>query len=342
MPDIPAGKGAKMMATASNVKPLAVAPPAGPNRKNKRRRTRVLPCSPAAIPIAFTARYHAIKFRDPHTCRKRASNRGEAPPQRRGRDAKKAAFSLIKLSLTLLNTSRFPQLKTNKKTGIDIGGSDDGTPSGPQQLSAPSSREARGGNAAAVASRLKPGFLKGSRAYLVGTSCYLPPKEDFVHKTFMINAIRKSVSFGLPFVGVDCMPVGERGERLKGREREGTAEEEVDSNCCRCSLVRFASPLEQVAPGKSSEGARISIRAPRMYPRFGRRGREKTVPDPSRGRGSDSSERGESDAGKQQELGRREDAGELPSGGQERLVGDKTRKPTTTGTKKKNSTSAPK
>lgn len=79
--------------------------------------------------------------------------------------------------------------------GIDIGGSDDGTPTGPQQLSAPSSREARGGNVSAVASRLKPEFLKGQRAYLVGTSCYLPPKEDFVHKTFLINAIRKSGYF---------------------------------------------------------------------------------------------------------------------------------------------------
>ena len=45
-----------------------------------------------------------------------------------------------------------------------------------------------------MASRLKPEFLKGQRAYLVATSCYLPPKEDFVHKTFLINAIRKSVS----------------------------------------------------------------------------------------------------------------------------------------------------
>ena len=42
--------------------------------------------------------------------------------------------------------------------------------------------------------------MKGQRAYLVGTSCYLPPKEDFVHKTFLINAIRKSVSL---VTGVD-------------------------------------------------------------------------------------------------------------------------------------------
>jgi len=91
----------------------------------------------------------------------------------------------------------FSSLFFNIKTGIEID-SDDGSPCSPRparQLSTPSNREARGGNATAIADRLKPSFLKGKRAYLVATSCYLPPKEDFVHKTFMINAIRKSVSF---------------------------------------------------------------------------------------------------------------------------------------------------
>ena len=117
--------------------------------------------------------------------------------------------------------SQHPESKP-KKTGIDIGGSDDGLSTGPQQLSAPSSREARGGNVSAVASRLKPDFLKGQRAYLVGTSCYLPPKEDFVHKTFLINAIRKSVSFmsvsGIARDGIGASLRRERSE-LRGTRK---------------------------------------------------------------------------------------------------------------------------
>jgi len=129
--------------------------------------------------------------------------------------------SFIELSLTSLPL-QFPHFalenQNHSKTGIDIGGSDDGTHTGPQQLSAPSSREARGGNVSAVASRLKPEFLKGQRAYLVGTSCYLPPKEDFVHKTFLINAIRKSVSCLLLLpLGVK-LPAMEGEERKEGRE----------------------------------------------------------------------------------------------------------------------------
>lgn len=207
----------------------------------------------------------------------------------------------------------FPKSKkTTKKTGIDIGGSDDGLPTGPQQLSAPSSREARGGNVSAVASRLKPSFLKGQRAYLVATSCHLPPKEDFVHKTFLINAIRKSVS------------VGCRGHTRKGSEREccgGRRKRAVRGTRKLIERLPYlvASPPKKGAP-EISPRPNFDTRAPRLPPFFGRGCREVPAMTPSRGRGSKSeSERGERREGKR---GRCELAksAELPSGGQERLV----------------------
>ena len=143
-----------------------------------------------------------------------------------GSKAKAKFFSLLFLRV-VADLSLFehlpiflPQIQT-KKTGIDIGGIDDGLSTGPQQLSAPSSREARGGNVSAVASRLKPGFLKGQRAYLVGTSCYLPPKEDFVHKTFVINAIRKSVSLVLASDGARDRIGGKREKEKRGERDRG-------------------------------------------------------------------------------------------------------------------------
>ena len=180
--------------------------------------------------------------------------------------------------------SQHPESKP-KKTGIDIGGSDDGLSTGPQQLSAPSSREARGGNVSAVASRLKPDFLKGQRAYLVGTSCYLPPKEDFVHKTFLINAIRKSVSFmsvsGIARDGIGASLRRERSE-LRGTRK-------LIEDCRR--FFFFSSDLSHLQGALEFRHGQISIRAPRMLP-FSERGcREVFATTPSRGRGSESSGR---------------------------------------------------